>query len=76
MESFISGYDYAQDQTCSGAYLGYKTSLISAQARCNTNEECACIHDYACEGEYWRMYAGQSIASKSDCSWTRQGSLF
>ena len=79
MQSFISGYAYAQGQTCSGRLLGsisyIGSSLLSAQAVCDTNEECACIYDYACEGKCWRMYAGQSIPSKSDCAWTRQGSL-
>ena len=76
MESFISGYDYAHDQTCSGQYLGYTTSLISALAKCDKNKECVCIRDQDCDGKYWYMHpGGQSTASDYDCSWTKQGSL-
>ena len=76
MESFISGYVYGQGRTCSGRELGYETSLKSAQAKCNTNEECTCIRDSGCVGSnYFYLYAGRSTVSSSDCSWTKQGSL-
>ena len=75
MESFISGYVYARDQDCSGRKLGYETSLQSAQAKCDKNEDCACIHNADCDGRNWYMHAGQSTAKNSDCSWTKPGSL-
>ena len=76
MESFISGYVHAQGQRCSGRELGHETSLQSAQAKCDTNEDCACIDDADCDGGYWKMHAGQSTAkNKKDCSWTKPGSL-
>ena len=76
MESFISGYAYGQGQRCSGRRLGYETSLESAQAKCNTNEECTCIHDMGCDGDYWYMHVDRSTVSSSDCSWSKPGSLF
>ena len=77
MESFISasGYVYGPGKTCSGRRLGYETSLKSAQAICNTNEECTCIYDSGCDGIYWFMQAGRSTVFSSDCSWTKPGSL-
>ena len=75
MESFISGYVYGQGQKCSGRRLGYEGSLKSAQAKCNTNEECGCIDDLDCDGNIWYMRAGGSTVSSSDCSWTKPGSL-
>ena len=75
MESFISEYAYGQGQACSGEEIGYETSLKSAQAKCNTNEECTCIYDIGCDGYYWYMNAGRSTVSSSDCSWTKPGSL-
>ena len=75
MESFISGYGYAQGQKCTGRFLGYESSLQSAQAICHTNEECVCIYDYGCDGSYWNMHAGRATVSSSDCSWIKQGSF-
>ena len=74
MESIISGYAYDKHQGCSGRELGNETSLQSAKAKCDTNVECACIADLFCDGGYWYLYASQSTASDSDCSWSKQGS--
>ena len=75
MQSLISGYTYAEGQTCSGRWLGSESTLQSAQAACDTNEECACIYDMYCDGSNWYMHAGRSTVSSSDCSWTQPGSL-
>ena len=77
IEWFISEYDYAQDQDCSGRRIGTETSLQSALAKCDTNDECACIYDSACDGYHWYMHAdaGQSNTFNHDCSWTKKGTL-
>ena len=73
IESFISEYIYAEGQQCSGRQLGSEHSLQRAQTECDRDKECVCIDDLHCDGGYWTVFSGQSTASNSYCSWTKQG---
>ena len=66
-----TGYVYAEEKECSGRRIGHRTSLQAARDYCNTDKECACIHDENCDGSYWHMYSGQPTTSNSYCSWTK-----
>ena len=76
LHSLISEYVYDKNKKCSGLQIGYKRSLHAAQIACKKDNECACIHDWYCNGGRWYMYTGQLTTNNFDfCSWTKTGSL-
>ena len=74
---FISdGYNFVPNKNCIGDSIKRYRALKDAKAACVNNEECGCIHDVWCDGNYWILYKGYGLSSSGSgtCAWTKNKS--